>query len=213
MNSISPVNTLNNSPFALDGAVLSAGGRSMPDLWRIFHSNTTMLIRFSSLEVADGMQAADKMVADAEHQLCQELASIPAKDWIALCTASGWTLTGAAALSWCKDATDYQLWDLFRKALPVPEANPAFIRATRLINPALLPQGKRLSDMFYSAKNDSYAVCAACVVNASTVLVDYPPEQIKQLAYFLPPFLNALGIDCFANVPLPTGRFDTRARG
>ncbi len=110
MNSENQLGTPRNYSAALDGALLSAGGRSMPDLWGILHTNTAMLIQFS-------------------------------------------------------------------------------------------------------ARNDSYVVCAACIVNASTVLVAYPPEQIKQLACFLPPFLNALDIDCFANVCLPTGHFDTSARG
>ncbi|MBL3561513.1 hypothetical protein [Rhodovulum sulfidophilum] len=77
---------------SLANAILSEGGQSLPDLWRILHSNTDLWVRFAAINGAKDEGSTLRTVAQAEEALRKELMSVEAIAWQALCAAAGWTL-------------------------------------------------------------------------------------------------------------------------
>jgi len=51
---------------AMRGAVLSRSGQSLPALWRIFHDNTHLILRFSEVNKSEGRSPTVRVVMDAE---------------------------------------------------------------------------------------------------------------------------------------------------
>ncbi|MFM2391813.1 MAG: hypothetical protein RLZZ437_3368 [Pseudomonadota bacterium] len=181
----------------LRGARLSKAGQSLPDLWRMLHGNTALIVRFASADTSRGNGSTLRAVATAETGIKQDLTSVPAVDWANLCAAAGWTETGAAALSWCKDVEADVVWAAFAATGCLPVADAAFLRAVRLVRPELLPSGLTLSALFAASQGNYFAVCAAFGARPGTVRIDYGPDQMAAappffLAFLASPQIGAL---------------------
>lgn len=166
---------------AYRGALLSSSGHSLAAIWRTFHDNTYLILRFAHADTSRGDGSTMRTIADAESQLLRMMDEIAAADWIRFCTGAGWTETGAALLSWCKDARGEDVWRGFAHAGEWPVADEVFERAARLVKPKALPTGLTLSAVVASANGSHHAICAALVARRGTIRIDYPPAQIAQM--------------------------------
>jgi hypothetical protein len=178
----------------LRGARVSGGGRALPELWRALHGNTALIVRFSQSGTRRGDGSTLRMIADAEVGFTQDLMTVPADDWAALCAAAGWTETGAAALSWCKGAVPQVVWQAFRATGQMPAADAAFLRAARLMRPDHLPKGLTLSTLFAAAGQDIHAVCLALAARPGLTRLDYSPAELATAPQGLRDFLAAPAI-------------------
>ena len=137
---------IDSSKPALAGAILSKGGQSLPDLWRIQHSNANLFARFVRTGQPRRAASISALISEAEITIRQELQSIPATSWVNLCAAVGWTHVGAASLSWCDDASEEQVWQAWTEATPsTAPPEDAFFIAARSMNPVFLFENQTLS--------------------------------------------------------------------
>ncbi|WP_142082482.1 hypothetical protein [Roseinatronobacter monicus] len=51
---------------ALAGAIRSAGGQTLPNLWRILHDNMFLKLRFGMIDTPSGDGSTLRMIADSE---------------------------------------------------------------------------------------------------------------------------------------------------
>lgn len=188
------------------GAKLSNTGRALPDIWRMLRSNSALLVRFAQADSHRGNGSTRRAVLEAEEGIKPDLASIAAEDWAALCAAAGWTETGAAALSWCRDAAPEAVWAGFRATGMPPTADTAFFRAALLVRTSFLPKGLTLSSLFSASGNDFHAVCAALAVRPGSIRLDYSMAQVDQMPGFFRDFLAAPTINLIsASAPVAAG--------
>src|SRR5690606_34613997 len=133
---------------ALAGAILSQGGQSLPDLWRIQHSNANLLARFVKTAQPQRAAGISALVGEGETTIRRELQSVPAASWMSLCAAAGWTHVGAASLSWCDGASEAEVWHAWTEATPagLPPEDVFFI-AARSMTPVFLFETQTLSSL------------------------------------------------------------------
>ncbi|MGH1367773.1 MAG: hypothetical protein ACRBCL_04095 [Maritimibacter sp.] len=193
---------MTQSNSALRGAILSESGTSLPDLWRIFHANSQLIERFSSADTSRGNGSTLKTIADAEDTLRQELMSVQASDWSALCHAAGWTLTGAATLSWCKGVTTGDVWGAWAATNEQPEASAMFLRAARALHPACLPKGLTLSQLLEATQNDLNATCATVAMRQGGVRMDLSASDLDRMPAYFAAFLADPAIGLLARPTL-----------
>ena len=125
------------------------------------------------------------------------LSVCPHTAWSSLCSAAGWTVYGAVALSWCKDARLEDVWaGWLASGFPLKPL-PEFERPARFLNPDLVPQVKCLTEIAtlyngkYPGNPEMYhlAVSATIAAQKAPLEFDFQPEQLKgippQIAAFL----------------------------
>jgi hypothetical protein len=176
---------------ALAGAILSKGGQSMPDLWRIQHSNANLFARFVRTAQPQRAAGISALIGDGEIAIRRELQSIPAASWASLCTAAGWTHVGAASLSWCDGVNEEELWQAWTEATP-SAASPedAFFIAARSMNPMFLLEDRTLSAFVPHLLADKMKVCVSLAARCDQVSMDCSPAALHALPKDFQQFLS-----------------------
>ena len=121
--------------------------------------------------------------------ICRDLQKIDVSKWLNIGIGAGWTVYGAVALSWCKDARIEHVregWEVSGFPLkPLPE----FERPARFINPELLPKTSSLAAIINFCPNETLPICAMIAALKEPLVFDLPTEHLKnanpQLASFL----------------------------
>lgn len=163
---------------ALSGAILSKAGQSMPDLWRIQHSNANLVARFVRTGQPQRAAGISALVGEAETTIQRELQSIPATSWERLCEAAGWTQVGAASLSWCDGASDEQVWRAWENATPSTPGGDAFFIAAKSMNGKFLLEDETLSAFVPHLLTDKMKVYVSLAARSEQVLMDCSPAAL-----------------------------------
>lgn len=147
----------NSTPQVFMGACLLPDNVSLPHLWHRIHSNASILASSSN----ESPTFSDQENVDRKDIcLIEALSKCHADKWHSLCAAAGWTVYGAVALSWCEGAVLKDVWKGWEASgfplIPKPE----FERPARFINPALLPQTNKVSEMISASGSSVLAFCA-----------------------------------------------------
>ncbi|SAI66878.1 Uncharacterised protein [Bordetella ansorpii] len=175
---------------ALAGAILSQGGQSMPDLWRIQHSNANLFARFARTSPPQRAAGVSALIGEGEISIRRELQSIPAASWASLCAAAGWTHVGAASLSWCDGASDEQVWQAWTEATPSVPKEDAFFIAARSMNPVFLFEDQTLSSVVPHLLADRMKVYVTLAARPEQVTVDCTPAALHALPKDFQQFLS-----------------------
>ena len=127
------------------------------------------------------------------------LSKLSAANWSSLCSAAGWTVYGAVALSWCKDAKLEDVWAGWLTSgfplKPLPEHE----RPARFLNPALLPEVKTaeginqwvLDQGYADAETYRLATCAVIAALNEPLEFHLPPEKYANAAPQVAAFLKS----------------------
>ncbi|WP_144637223.1 hypothetical protein [Bordetella genomosp. 13] len=182
---------IESSKPALAGAILSKGGQSMPDLWRIQHSNANLYARFVRTGQPQRAAGISQMIGEGEATIRRELQSIPAASWVSLCAAAGWTHVGAASLSWCDGATEEQVWQAWTEATSsVVPTGDAFFIAARSMNPVFLFEERTLSSFVPHLLADEMKVYVSLAARCEQVSMDCSPAALHALPKDFQQFLS-----------------------
>lgn len=182
---------IESSKPALAGAILSKSGQSLPDLWRIQHSNANVFARFVKTGQPQRAASISAMIGEGERAIRRELQSIPAASWVSLCAAAGWTHVGAASLSWCDGASEEQVWQAWAEATPsaVPREDAFFI-AARSMNPAFLFENQTLSSFVPHLLAANMKVYVSLAARCEQVSMDCSPAALHALPKDFQQFLS-----------------------
>lgn len=135
--------------------------------WVSFHEDAKEYNQIQGLKSGYFRDEVDKK----SYKKLFDFSKIKCKQWHSLCTAAGWTVYGAVALSWCEGAVLKDVWKGWEASgfplIPKPE----FERPARFINPALLPQTNKISEIKDASGSNILAFCAMIVA-----LGDTPPD-------------------------------------
>lgn len=85
----------------------------------------------------------------------------------------------AVALSWCEGATLPQVFDGWRASGFPLKPLPEYERPARFINPALLPQTRKLSELATAAEPDILALCAMIAHSPEPLEFDVPHPSLR----------------------------------
>lgn len=168
------------------GSLVPKDDLTLPYIWVALHLNAQM-----EQETRNNPRLSRETVrmADEILYLLDALKGISVQKWWNLCKASGWTVYGAVALSWCKGAQISQVWEGWMASnfllLPLPKSE----RPAHFINPALLPATNSLAEIIAFCPNESLPICVMISALKEPLDFDLPAEQLKntnpQIASFL----------------------------
>lgn len=169
------------------GAVCLNNGMTLPYVWVSLHLNARLEMQLLS---EPRMSRERDRFAQEIVTLLKGFEAVEAEHWIRFCTAAGQTTYGAVAQSWCKGATLAQVLDGWRASGFPLKPLPEYERPARFINPALLPDSRKLSGLIEAARPDSLALCAMIAHSDTPLDFDLPLDWLKsitdpQLAAFL----------------------------
>ena len=156
------------------------------EIWHILNTNAKLWEQYHKLP--SRFKNRDDIDVECQNML-QSFTSFPSDRWHTLCTAAGWTVYGAVALSWCQDVQISQVWDGWEASGFLLKPLPEYERPAHFINPALLPQTSSLSQIVNICPDKSLPICATIAALKSPLEFDLPVENLKtanpQLASFL----------------------------
>ena len=168
------------------GVVQLGDGLTPVDIWQGLHGNARA---WQNVPYGAGQQQDRMLIDGTDLSVLRALAEYPAEDWAALCHATGWTVYGAVGLSWCADADLKLVWDAWRASRFVIKPLPDFERPARLINPALMPETRKLSELIELSTPSGLALCAMIAASGQPLEIDLPVSKMKnataQIASFL----------------------------
>ena len=156
------------------------------DVWQGLHLSA---LAWQGIPDDHGQVEQRRLIDDSDRSVLGALSEYPAQNWMQLCNATGWTVYGAVALSWCSGAELSQVWEGWLASghplLPTPECE----RPARLLNPDLLPKTRQLSELIAASTPSTIGLCALIAASDRPLVIDMPPERLKnapaQIACFL----------------------------
>ena len=168
------------------GVVDLADNITPVDVWQGLHLSA---LGWQSVPDDHGQAQQRDAIDQSDISVLGSLADFPAERWISLCDATGWTVYGSVALSWCAGATLPQVWEGWLASgyplIPLPE----YERPARLLNPDLLPKTRQLSGLIAASTPSSLGLCALIATSDAPIAIDLSSEQLKnappQIAAFL----------------------------
>ena len=170
----------------LQGSLIPKDDLTLPFVWVSLHLNAKM--EQETLNNPRLSRETARMANEITY-LLESLKEVPVQKWWDLCNASGWTVYGAVALSWCKDAQIEQVWDGWKASGFLLKPLPEFERPAQFLNPAQLPETNSLSEIINACPNKSLPICAMIAALKTPLEFDLPPDQLKsanpQIASFL----------------------------
>lgn len=145
---------------------------------------------FYELETSHkGPLPEERRISSNINTLTDSMRAVPASDWTQFCLSLGWTVYGAVALSWCKDAELAKVWEGWEASGFPLKPLPEYERPARFVNPALMPKTRSLKGIVDEMGNSSLAICAAIASSPEPLEFDLDSSMIKsakpQLAAFL----------------------------
>ena len=170
----------------VQGSLIPKDDLTLPYIWVSLHLNAQM----EQETLANPRLSRETVRMENEiSYLLEALKKVAMQKWWGLCDASGWTVYGAIALSWCQDAEISQVWDGWEASGFLLKPLPENERPAHFINPALLPQTSSLSEIVNFCPDKSLPICATIAALKSPLEFDLPAENLKaatpQLASFL----------------------------
>lgn len=142
--------------------------------------------------IQNGMDPEDLTYNDDEDALLfRSLDDFAVQRWIKLCEALEWTVYGAVALSWCKDADLSQVWEGWEASGFPLKPLSEYERPARFINPALLPATNSLLELARIVENKTLPICAMIVAKGDALDVDLTPGQATNASPQIAAFLKA----------------------
>ncbi|MHC8944408.1 hypothetical protein [Advenella incenata] len=177
-----------NAP-ALAGAILSEGGQSMPDLWRIVHSNANLCVRFIKSGRTNREVTIAELIGEAQDKIRSQFQSLEAQAWIKLCTAAGNTQIGAAMVSWCMNATPAQVWAAWKELERSMPFDEIFFLAARNMNQEFLFVERKLSAYVSHYYADRLKMYVSLAAHPNEIECNMTPAQLSSLPRELADFL------------------------
>jgi hypothetical protein len=183
-----------NSSDPLLGVIDLADDIAPVDVWQGLHYNA---VAWRDIPDDVGQDAQRAQIDASDLSLLGVLSEYPADRWMNLCDATGWTVYGAIALSWCSGAELANVWEGWLASgyplLPTPECE----RPARLLNPALLPETRNLSGLIAASTPSTLGLCAMIAASDKPLTIDLSAQQLKnapaQIASFLKSSLLSSG--------------------
>lgn len=122
----------------------------------------------------------DAEVFDAlTYEFLNDLKTVDAQVWRALCLGVGLTVYGAVALSWCKGATLTDVWEDWTASEYAFAPGLYAERPAHFINPSLLPRETSLQKMAQVSGTSQLQLCAMIAASEGPVAFDLPLESLK----------------------------------
>lgn len=178
---------------AIWGQVDRFGRSTLAETWHRLHLNA---VAWSEIWQSDDLIYDRLLLDEGFSSFIESLSTCPTSRWSALCEACGWTVYGAVALSWCKDANIAEVWAGWEASGFPVKPSPGFERPARFLNPALLPDvatgaaqssktsvaPRSLRALTEAAQNRPVPLCALIAVNDLPVLFDLPTDMMAGAA-------------------------------
>lgn len=171
---------------AFSGTVTSHLNRPLVSLWHDLHSSQVTWMR-----IPDGpLQKDDRIRFDeADRRVMAELAKTPAIEWAKLCSGIGWTIVGCAALTWCLDIEEPEIWDSWRQVADKMIARDDVLRACRLSKAETFKPFTSLSELSNITGGDQYLMSVLLAIRTTPIAIDLDTAMLgsagPQLASFL----------------------------
>ena len=90
------------------GVIDLADNLTPVDVWQGLHLSA---LAWQSIPDDHGQTGQRRQIDDSDRSVLGALSEYPAQNWMQLCNATGWTVYGAVALSWCSGAELSQVWE------------------------------------------------------------------------------------------------------
>lgn len=177
-----------NAP-ALTGAILSEGGQSMPDLWRIVHSNANLCARFIKSGRTNREVTIAELIGEAQDKIRSQFQTLEVESWINLCKAAGNTQVGAAMVSWCRNATPAQVWAAWKELELSMPFDEIFFLAARSMNHEFLFADRTVSSYVSRYYADSLRTYVSLAARSNEIEFNLTPAQLSSLPRELSGFL------------------------
>ena len=178
--------TIDSHADPLLGVIDLADNITPVDVWQGLHLSATA---WQLVPDDAGQNEQRALIDQSDLSVLSSLSEFPAERWTSLCDATGWTVYGSIALSWCAGGTLAQVWEGWLSSgyplMPMPE----YERPARLLNPALLPKSGKLSELIAASTPSTLGLCALIAASDAPLEIDLSAEQLKnapaQIAAFL----------------------------
>lgn len=203
------------------GALHVGNGLYPAHLWYEIHNNATSW--FLSFQQNENINVLND-VTEFDVKLTKNLSDLPAERWSALCSAAGWTVYGAVALSWCEGAKLEDVWSGWLASGFPLKPLPEFERPARFINPALLTDKTTVEGINQWSIDQQYpnqetyalAVCATIAALKTPLEFGLSPEQYAVATPQIAAFLKSRLLQKFTLTPQETdliATFDQNIKG
>ncbi|MDO5642003.1 MAG: hypothetical protein Q4G26_06370 [Paracoccus sp. (in: a-proteobacteria)] len=180
-------------------AYCAPNGIPYVDLWREINRIADNLERTPMGQVA---------VSDAlTLELMGDLVKCDVGIWRGLCGGVGYTVYGAAALSWCRDAKLEYVWQDWEASEYVITPGALSERPAEFVNRSLMPREFALSRIAQAAGSSATAFCVM-IAAAERPLEFYLPMNLLCTAH---PSIRSFLMDRLARLAHPTS-FETELR-
>lgn len=177
---------LSTRSFNYQNAVVLSNELSLPELWYKLHEDAFI---WPNLPISNIRKKDREKLNKTTLKLLGVLGEVLAERWFNLCIASGITVYGAVALSWCQDAPIEKVWDAWEASGFPLKSLPEYERPATFINPALLPNTNSLSQIIAFCPDKTLPICAMIAALKEPLDFDLPVGQLEmanpQLASFL----------------------------
>lgn len=169
---------------------------TLPYAWVSLHINAQL--EQDILQNTRLSHERNRVVCELQSVL-ESLQELDAKNWASLCNISGMTIYGAVALSWCQDAKLPQVWEGWHASRFPLKPLPEYERPARFLNPALLPQSNKLSEIVAHVNAQKLetpelydlAVCATIVALKDPLDFDFAPDAYAKIRPQIAAFLKS----------------------
>ncbi|MFT6604983.1 MAG: hypothetical protein ACJA2X_000159 [Halocynthiibacter sp.] len=170
----------------LQGSFIPKDDLTLPYAWASLHMNAQMELSTKNNPKLSNETA--RMSGQITYIL-EALKDVPMQTWANICAASGMTVYGAVAVSWCKDAEIGQVWEGWRASGFPLKPLPEFERPARFINAGLLPETNSLAAIIAAADSKTLPICAMIAAMGGPLDFDISEDMLRnappQVASFL----------------------------
>jgi len=174
-------------PTSFVGAHMLDGPITAVDVWQILHSNAK---EWEEVPRNSKFFEIRDMLDQADRQALEKLASFEVTLWQHLCYGAGWTILGAIALSWCKDAQLEHVATGWAHVSAQVDTAEMTLHAVQKINPALVPPSNRLGDITAELNGDPFQIAITLAALKCDVLIDLDAQTILEAPPVLIPTLS-----------------------
>lgn len=130
-------------------------------------------------------------IDESDLSILSVLSNYPAGHWKRLCEATGWTVYGAVALSWCSSAELNDIWEGWLASGSPLMPRPVSERPARLINPALLPKTRNLSALIKASSPNTLGLCALIAASDAPLNIDMSAQQFVNAPPMVASFMKS----------------------
>ncbi len=163
----------------LSGAFLPNGKTSLPEIWRILHSNARLEFELA-VDDPKGLRA---MLNSANNELLKLLETCPIERWRLLCEGAGWTEIAAAALSWCDGANEQHLVNAWNSIGATIMPTAVFAQSARLVHINFIETGTTLTDLMTRTVGRPLAFALSCVRASGSIQDDWTSSNREALSF------------------------------